>query len=130
MTDHMNNQILNAVFGGPPLPERNRLWFGLSSLSAGPLGTYREPVGNGYARASIANDATSFPPAYGSTKHCGVKIEWPIPTGRWGLIRAVFVADSPEGGHVLAIADITPRWIEQGQGASYLEPGRLVLSHR
>jgi hypothetical protein len=67
-------------------------WYlGMSTSTPNDDGTgFTEPVGAGYARVAITNNATNFPPATTvggvTTKRNGTKFTFPTPTGLWGLL--------------------------------------------
>ncbi len=69
-------------------------------------GNFTEPVGNGYTRVAVANDATEWPPATAGTKSNGSDIDFPAATGPWGTVThfGIFVAAS--GGTPAAWADL------------------------
>lgn len=130
LSDQVNNAFLDMLFGGTPFPVPSRIWFGLSKYPASKSGPVLEPAGGGYSRVSIANDTAAFPPAIEGRKDCTVQIRWPAPTARWGIIRAVFLADAPVGGRLLAIADIDRRLILPGPDGPSIEVGRFHFEHR
>lgn len=57
----------------------------LSETTPNENGTnFTEPVGNGYSRIVVPNNATSFPAASGGQKVNGVTFEYGPATGPWG----------------------------------------------
>lgn len=85
----MDAKVLNEVFGGTDYTPSATLYFGLSTTAPAKDGTsVSEPVGNNYARVSIANNATSFPAATTSagqsTKQNGAVITFNQASGSWG----------------------------------------------
>lgn len=130
LTDGSNNRVLDCLFGGQPLTPPVTLYVGLSLARANKQGTVAEPVAPGYARVAVPNDPAHFPKSIVGTKANGSKITFPSPVVNWGSIASVFVADSPQGGNVLAIADLpSPRPILAMDPAPSIAVGALYLSH-
>lgn len=130
LTDPVNNQVLDALFGGGELPRCETLYFGLSLLGVSRAGFVREPEGGGYARVALPNDERTFPAAIGGRKANAVPIRFSTPIGDWGWINGLFVADAAAEGRVLAIADIDPPvWVGFGRPAPELKIGALTLAH-
>ncbi len=128
LTTYSNDLVLDHLFGatapGPP----STLYLGLSQAAANRSGATAEPAGGGYARVALGNTPANFPGASGGRKCNGAAFAFPGPTGDWGLVRSVFVADAEAGGHVLAMADLVrPRRI--AGGSVRVEVGGLVLTH-
>lgn len=131
LTHFTNDQVLDHLFGARPVESRACLYFGLSSISANPMGEVDEPASPDYRRASVRNSMTVFGPSSGGRKTNAEPIRFPEPRSGWGLVRSVFVADRPSGGHVLAMADLdVPRMFFAGDVAPTIEPGALRLTHR
>lgn len=82
--------IADSQFGGGATSWAPATWYlGLSTTQPNDDGTgFTEPVGLGYARVAITNNATNFPAATtvaGDTqKTNGTKFTFPNPTGAWG----------------------------------------------
>lgn len=102
--DAEERSILDSRFGsGSPAT-----WYvGLGTAAGADDGSgFVEPVGAGYARVAVTNNATNFPAATttaGRTvKKNGTKITWPNPTGAWGLL--------VEAGFFEALTGGTPRY--------------------
>jgi hypothetical protein len=132
LTERVNNQVLDCFFGGTPIAPPPCLYVGLSLDRAYKGGYSLEPRGTaGYRRIPIPNDRYHFPPATSGWKCNASEIAFPVPTAWWGTILSVFVADAPEGGNVLAMADLpTPRKIDGGDPAPFVAINALFLSHR
>lgn len=130
LTDSMNSKILDMVFGGSAYTPPATLYIGLSLGGASKFGIPTEPAGGGYARAPIANTLTNFPLSVGGTKSNAVSVTFPSPTGNWGTIASLFLADAQVGGTVLAMADLTvPKSITTGNSPATVAVGALFLSH-
>lgn len=107
-TDYLSNRVLDMVFGSAPLAIPVTLYVGLSRDAANRTGLYQEPPGGGYARSAVINDLISFQEAQGGVKANAMDIVFPSPTGDWGTIGSVFIADAPAGGTILAMTDLDP----------------------
>lgn len=124
LTDVVNNKLLDCYFGGAPIVPSLTLHVGLSAFQANRAGKVVEPVGGSYARVSLPNDRVHFPDASLGSKYNALPITFPIPSAHWGPVRCLFLADSPVGGNVLAMADLyKPRTIHNG------DPALIVAAH-
>lgn len=111
-TDYVNNQVLNAYFGGTTITPPATLYFGLSTrtLQKNSVGaTPTEPNDLYYTRVAITNNSTNFPNASAGIKTCFANINWPAPRKDWGNIKAVFIADASgiAGGNLLEYYNLT-----------------------
>ena len=130
LTDYANNKVLDQLFGAVPLSPPSSLYFGLSQSPATKSGSVAEPSGGSYTRVAVPNDMAHFPAAGAGTKSNAAAITFPAPTSSWGSVMSVFVADSPSGGNVIAMADLpTPKTIASGGSAPTIGVGALFLSH-
>ena len=130
LTDYANNKILDLVFGSTAYTPPATLYLGLSLLPAGKNGQIYEPTGGGYARVAVANSGASFPAASAGTKSNATAAAFPAATANWGAVLSLFIADSPSGGNVIAVADLaTPKTITGGSAAATVAAGALFLSH-
>ncbi len=130
LTDYANNKVLDQLFGALTLTPPVSLYFGLSQTPATKSGTAVEPSGGSYARVAVPNDFAHFPTAGSGTKSNATAIIFPGPTANWGSIASVFVADSPTGGNVIAMADLpATKAISAGGAAPSIGVGALFLSH-
>jgi hypothetical protein len=92
-------------------------------------GTFTEPAGGSYARASVlcslanmsgTQGAGSTTPSSGSsgTSSNNNVITYPAPTGAWGLMWGIAYMDAPAAGNALAWAALaTPRQVNAGDAA-------------
>ena len=130
LTDLVNNKVLDCFFGGSAITPPSTLYIGLSLTKAYKGGYVAEPIGGSYARVAVTNDLRHFPAASVGTKSNSVAITFPSPTSSWGSISSVFIADSPGGGNVLAMADLpSSRTISDGDAAPTIAANALFLSH-
>ena len=130
LTDHLNNQVLDCVFGGRAFDPPPTLHVGLSLTRAYKGGYLAEPLGGGYARVAVPNDLIHFPAASLGRKSNARAIAFPRPSAGWGEVISVFVADAAEGGHVLAMADLpSSRTVAAGDPAPRIAVDALFFSH-
>lgn len=130
LTDLVNNQLLDCLFGGRQIAPPPTLYLGLSLGLSRKDGRVREPSDGSYSRVAVPNTSEHFPPASCGAKSNLTAITFPSPASDWGPIRSVFVADSPTGGNVLATADLpTSRAYEGGGPAPTITAHALFLSH-
>lgn len=102
-TDHLENKLLDHVFGGGDYARPATLYIGLSTTTIADDGTnITEPSGNGYARVAVTNNATNWPAASAGAKSNGTPITFPAATGSWGTITDFFISDADTGGNILA----------------------------
>jgi hypothetical protein len=129
LADAVNNRVLDCFFGGVAIFPPDSLLVGLSRSLANKYGCIIEPEGGGYGRVTIDNDFTTFDRSRSGSKRNNEAIAFHEPTGDWGSIRSVFLADE-ETGQVIAMADLpTPREIKAGDSAPIIGVGGLFLSH-
>ncbi len=130
LTNHVNNQVLDCFFGGRSLTPPPELYVGLSLTKAYKGGYVAEPLGEGYARVAVPNDSSHFPPASLGRKSNAMAITFPKPLAGWGSIVSVFVADTAQGGNVLAMADLpSPRIVDLGDPEPTIGVDALFFSH-
>lgn len=105
-TDACENVTLDAWFGSAVLGPAT--WHMALVITTAPTDSAAgpEPVGNGYARIAITNNATNFPAASGGSKTNGATITSAVSTGAWGTIIAVEFYDAATGGNRRFYADI------------------------
>lgn len=103
-TDARERAIADSQFGGGSTTWAPGTWYlGLSTTVPNEDGSgFSEPSGGSYGRVSIANNATSFPPAAmenGVTvKKNGIKFTFPDPTASWGTIAYYGFFTTSSGG--------------------------------
>ena len=131
LTDLVNNQVLDSLFGCVPFEPPPSLYVGLSLVRPYKGGFVSEPPGSAsYRRVAIPNDLRHFPPAVGGRKTNAGPVTFPKPTGCWGIVRSVFVASSATGSHTLAVAELArPVLIDADSESVTIAAGALMLSH-
>jgi hypothetical protein len=129
-TDYVNNKFLDLVLGNSAFAPPSALYVGLSLNASNKSGNVVEPTSGGYARVALSNDLSTFPTAVGGTKSNATTVGFAAPTGNWGTVLSVFVADAPTGGNVLAMADLAAaKSIVVGTPAPTIAVGALYFSH-
>lgn len=127
-TDYLNNKILDHIFGSAAFVVPPTLYVGLSRCLANNVGLYDEPADGGYARSAMINDLISFPPAVGGLKANAMAVMFSAPSGDWGRIQSVFVADAPTGGNLIAMSDLRkPVVINIGTSPVVINPHALCF---
>lgn len=106
-TDFLENELLDHVFGAAAYTAPATLYFAATTTAPTDSAGGTEPVGNGYARVAVTNNATNFPAASGGAKSNGTVIEWATATGSWGSIIGIDIYDAASGGNRLGYADVT-----------------------
>jgi hypothetical protein len=130
LTELVNNQLLDCLFGGRPIVPPPTLYLGLSLGRSRKDGRVCEPSDVAYARVAVPNTPEHFPPASSGAKSNASAIIFPSPSSVWGPIQSVFVADSPTGGNVLATADLPKsRAFEVGGPVPRIAVGALFFLH-
>ena len=128
-TDYVNNQVLNAYFGGSGFVAPSSLYFGLSTrtLQKTHVGNSpTEPNDLYYTRVLVNQNYNNFPAASAGIKGCTATITWPAPRKDWGTIKSVFIADASGigGGNLLSYYNLTtPMVVSSGDPACYIASG-------
>jgi len=128
-TDYTENKVLDEIFGAVAFAAPATLYIGLSTTTITDAGgSITEPVGNGYARSAVTNNATNFPAASGGSKSNGTDITFAQATGAQGTILDFFVADTITGGNILAYGTLTAsKAITSGDTAKFAS-GSLTIT--
>lgn len=130
LTDYLNNKVMDCCFGGRPFESPPEVYVGLSLTRAYKGGYVAEPVAGGYARVAVPNDLIHFPAASLGRKSNARAITFPTPSAGWGSVISVFVADSAQGGNILAMADLPlPRTVATGDLPPTIAVDTLRFSH-
>ena len=121
-SDYLENELLDHVFGNAAFSAPATLYIALST--ADPLDDnsgLTEPVGSGYARLGITNNATNFPAAAGGVKSNGAAFEFPAANGgSWGLITHFAIMDAATGGNQIGYgALVAAKTINDGDIARF-----------
>lgn len=131
LTTATNNAVLDLFFGRAHVTVPDILYFGLSLVHARRDGWVVEPGVAGYARVPIPNTLDGiFSSAKDGTKSNLIEFTFPAPIEEYGPILSLFVASDPEGGWIIAAADLaTPRMVRPGDSPPVVAVGGLLLFH-
>ena len=98
LSDSTTNAVLDALFGGTALPLPTQIAVALSTTEPADDGSgVTEPAGNGYARAVVDNDGTTWDVAAGRSKTNAITVTFPDPTGEWGDLQWFALYDDGSG---------------------------------
>jgi len=122
-SDFLELEVLDHVWGNAAYTAPGTHWFGLwtAALDDTSTGsTANEVTGNGYARQSLANNATNFPAAAAGAKANGVAVTgWAAAGGNWGTVTYLGNVDASTTGNMLGWSDLTvSKVINDGDSAS------------
>lgn len=127
LSDSTASAVLDALFGGTPLPLPTHIAVALSTSEPDDDGAgVTEPTGGGYSRTVVDNDTTTWAAATGRSKTNAATVTFPDPTGDWGDLGwfALYDADSSDflgWGRLSSTVTIGP-----GIRAAF-EPDSLVI---
>ena len=121
-SDYLEDAVLDHIFGGPNYIRPATLYIALSTAFPGDDGSsIAEPVGNGYARVAVTNDATEWPASSSSTKTHANDIIFPVATGSWGTVDYYCTFDAPSGGNMLTWGSLnSSKTIDAGEQPTFL----------
>jgi hypothetical protein len=127
-TDYANNKMLDAVVGSAAIGAPATFYVGLSQNAANKAGSLSEPSGGSYARVAITNNLTNWPAAVSGAKSNATAVTFAAPTGSWGTVTSLFLADASSGGNVWAMSDLTvPKTLGTGSQAPVLAIGAFFV---
>ena len=118
MSDYLENKLVDQLFRGQAYAFPATLYFSLLTANPSDAGGGPEVSGGSYARvavaASLANFAGTQAPAStvvstgttGTTSNNGA-INFPLPTGAWGVVTHFGIYDAPTGGNLLFLGALT-----------------------
>lgn len=129
-SNYAETKTLDGWFGGTPLPTISTMYFALCTVAPNEVDIGTEYTGNGYARASVTNNGTSFPAAVAgnpSTKQNNVTVSFPTVTGAdWTGINGWATVDAagiPGGNHLYFGTFSAVQSVAVGQTASWAAGG-------
>jgi hypothetical protein len=127
-TESWQNPELDAWLGRGSYRPPAVLYVGLSTNRADRSGAVAEPQpAKGYQRVPVPNTPAQWTPARDGGKSNAQRIVFPAPTGDWGPIKSLFLADSATGGAVLLVATVPARVLEQADGPPAIAPGAFLV---
>lgn len=128
-SNYLENKVLNLLLGNVSYTIPTTLYVGLWDSSDGTLtdastgASAGEISGNGYSRAAVANDTTTWGTATtDSTRRNAIEISFPTATGAWGStsVDQMAILDASSGGNILFWADLgTPKIIGNGDSVKF-----------
>lgn len=120
-TYFLDNALINEIFGGLEFAQPATVYLALSTTAPNQAGTgVTEPVGNGYARAAVTNNATNWPNATNGAKSNGTVITFPVSTGSWGTVTHFGIYDAATAGNLLAYGTLNnPQTVSSGDTLSF-----------
>lgn len=129
LSDSDANNMLDSRFGGVAVDVPATYYVGLSTtLPTNTGGNITEPVGNGYARVAVANNAANFPAAAGREKSNGTAITFPFATGPWGSPAFFVLMDAATDGAMRGFGPLgSTQAIATGTRPSFA-PGALTIA--
>lgn len=130
LSSYGSSYIAGMFFGAQNAIPAN-LYLGLLTVAPDPTNTGSqvfEPIGNGYARVTVANTATNWNVPQGGVVTNKTTIQFPAATGDWGSVThyAIFTAATAGEFYLYASFDL-PRRIVSGNQPSF-GPGQLFIA--
>jgi len=116
------NTILDDMLGSSATKLGVTIELGLSSTTPNPDGSnITEPTGGGYARLSITNNSTNWPPASGGIKSNGIEYNWTPSGANWNGLTHWVIWDSgiPKLFGILDNGSGTPQTVNIPDGDTY-----------
>ena len=105
MSDYLEAELLDHVFGGGDYTRPANLYFALFTAAPSDSGGGTEVTGGSYARVNMTNDATNFPAATTTagvtTKKNGTTIQFAQATANWGTVTHWGVFDASTSGNLI-----------------------------
>lgn len=119
-SNYLEDEILDHVLGGGDFTRPATVYVSLHSADPGETGA-NELSGDGYARASITNNATNWPASTGGVKSNGAAITFPAATGTdWDEATHFGIWDASSAGNPLYLGELTlPKTVQVGDTASF-----------
>ena len=129
-SDYMENELLDHILGGADYARPASVDIALCTAAvtdADTGSTITEPVGNGYARQNVTNNATQWPAASGGSKQNGQEVAYPQATGSWGTITHYAVLEGGTSNIMVHGALNSPRAIAGGDTERF-QPSTLTIN--
>jgi hypothetical protein len=105
---YFSNKILDYLFGLTAYTPSSNLYLGVSSTAPNAGGTgVTEPVGNNYARCTMANNKTSFTDAAAGALSNEIEFTFNEATGNWGVMTHFVIYNLATGGNLLIYGQLT-----------------------
>lgn len=108
-TYYQGNRILDQIFGAVSASTPSTLYFALSTTTPNQSGgNITEPSGGSYARASLANNKTSWATASSGSLTNDVEVTFAESTASWGTITYVVIYDALTSGNAMYYDSLSP----------------------
>ena len=96
LSDNLENNILDHIFGGTDYTRVATLYIGLSTADPGEAAAgLAEPAAGSYARVAAVNSTNNFSAAAAGVKQNAAAITFPEATASWGLVAYITIWDNP-----------------------------------
>lgn len=106
-TIYQANLDLSRLFGNTNYAVPATYYIGLSTNATINEANFTEPIGNNYARVSLANNTSNFTTASNKSIATNTAITFNTSSGDWGTAYAVGIFDSLSGGNLLFYQELT-----------------------
>jgi hypothetical protein len=127
LSDHLENKLLDHLFGGTAYTAPATLYFALFTTAPTDTGGGIEVTGTGYTRASSTNNTSNWSNATSGSKTNATQITFPAATGTWGSVNAIGIFDASTGGNLLFWTTIPPRAVVSGDVPRFA-PGGVTIT--
>lgn len=134
-TYYTDNAVVALLFNDTAFTALANVYLALSTTTptqvkgSAPYWNFTEPVGNGYARVTIASTTGNFPaPTTGSTNNSG-SVSFPQATGSQGTVTYFGFFDAASGGNLIGYGALnTSQTIVSGNVLTFAI-GQLTMSN-
>ena len=134
-TYYTDNSLITLLFNNTPFTALANVYLALSTTTptqtkgSAPYWNFTEPVGNGYARVTMACTTAVFPaPTTGSTYN-NTSVSFPQATGSQGTVTYLGFFDAVSNGNLIGYAAMnTPQTIVSGNVLTFAI-NQLTLSN-
>lgn len=127
LSDYWENKLIDGLFRGQTVTFPATIYLGLTTDACTDAGPGTEPVGNAYARVSVASSlanwagtqaaaSTTASTGTGGTTSNNIVITWPTSTGAWGTLVAVRFYDAASAGNMIACIALNASLNVSGSG--------------
>lgn len=126
-SNYQEAKIVDAILGAAAYTAPGTVYVGLSRADPGETGSgLDEPSGNNYGRVAVTNNSTNWPA--GNPKSNGTAINFPTPSGSWGLVTHFTLHDASTSGNLIGSFALTAsKTIDSGDPVSFAV-GALVIT--
>lgn len=124
-SDYLEKEILDHILGNSAYSAPATVYIGLwtAALADAHNGSQTGEVSSGsYVRKAVANNATNWPPASGTTatKSNGTTITFVTATAGWGTVTHFAILDAASAGNIIGWGQLTEaKIIGNGDTASF-----------